>query len=209
MQFSLTHLLQISGVQYLHAARIIHMDINPGNVLLDSSDTPRLGDFGCATVEGQPLTALISSVTAYISPELLDKSAATAHASQDVWSIGVVMWKMLTNELPWEEARSSDLSFRRFARRGSMDGVHWLDLPAHMREAVRAIFLKASDRVTLDGLRKLLDAAPEQDFQSPETELAQLSFEYQRAESDPGNMSSLMSVRVAAFAKSRAKTTEV
>ncbi|MDY0142965.1 MAG: protein kinase [Bacteroidales bacterium] len=104
-------LLQIGeALQYLHSQEppIIHQDIKPDNILIDNKGNYLLTDFGISTKIRRTLTKSIgqktasSGTTAYMAPEkfsvkLSDKAPIKAN---DIFSLGVCMFELLTDELP-------------------------------------------------------------------------------------------------------------
>ena len=95
--------LQIaSGLNAAHEKGVIHRDIKPGNVMLDTNDRARIVDFGLARFAGQAKitkTGDTMGTVAYMSPEQAKGEAVTHQA--DIWSFGVVLFEMLTGELPF------------------------------------------------------------------------------------------------------------
>lgn len=95
------------GLQALHALGIVHRDIKPANVLLDASGEVKLADFGLARhLDSEPAhsttTGTIVGTLAYLSPE-----HALGHPVDhrtDLYSLGVVIFEMLTGRLPFEGA---------------------------------------------------------------------------------------------------------
>jgi serine/threonine-protein kinase len=88
---------------YAHHLGIIHRDVKPSNILLTQDLSPRLADFGVAHFSdiGERLTApyAIIGTPAYLAPEGYDNTFYTP--SEDIWSLGVTLFEMLTGFLPF------------------------------------------------------------------------------------------------------------
>jgi len=92
------------AVAAAHAVGVLHRDIKPGNVIVEPDGTPRLIDFGLATlVASHELTALtrtgqVVGTAAYLPPEILSGERATE--ASDVYQLGVSLYETLTGRLP-------------------------------------------------------------------------------------------------------------
>ena len=89
------------GLAAAHAARLVHRDVKPQNVLIDSEGRAKVTDFGIArSLEGHGLTATgrVLGTTDYVSPE--QAMGRDADPRTDVYSLGVVLYEMLTGEVP-------------------------------------------------------------------------------------------------------------
>jgi serine/threonine protein kinase len=104
----------VQAVAYIHRRGVIHRDLKPSNILLDSEEGGdaiyvRLIDFGIASVSGEQATSapLTSSghevgTAAYMAPERLEGIVAP---SNDIYSLGIILYEMLTGELPTQLGR--------------------------------------------------------------------------------------------------------
>ena len=107
------------GVQHAHQKALIHRDLKPSNVLValvDGRAQPKIIDFGIAKAVGYRLTEKtlftdfgeVIGTPDYMSPEQADTSGQDVDTRTDVYSLGVVLFQLLTGELPFDttDARS-------------------------------------------------------------------------------------------------------
>jgi eukaryotic-like serine/threonine-protein kinase len=91
------------AIAYVHAHGIVHRDIKAENIKLSAAGAPKLLDFGIAKdAESGNLTRVggVVGTPHYVAPEQLE--GAPASAQTDVWALGVLLYKMLTGNLPFD-----------------------------------------------------------------------------------------------------------
>jgi serine/threonine protein kinase len=92
-----------AALGYAHAQGVVHRDVKAANVLFDEEGTAKLADFGIARITGEPTLTEAGTVVgtaAYISPEQATGDAVGP--ATDVYSFGVLLYRMLTGRLPFE-----------------------------------------------------------------------------------------------------------
>jgi len=93
----------VEAIVYVHSYGIIHRDIKSENVKINSSGVPKLLDFGIAKDPNSQNFTQVGGVIGtpnYLAPEQLEGKQATVQT--DIWSLGVLLYRMLTVKLPFE-----------------------------------------------------------------------------------------------------------
>lgn len=99
-----------SAVQHAHEAKLVHRDLKPANILLDQARHPRVTDFGLA-VRISDISSLreFAGTLAYMAPEQINGESHLVDCRTDVWSMGVILYRMLTGRLPFQGANRDQI----------------------------------------------------------------------------------------------------
>ena len=116
------------AIQHAHQKGIIHRDIKPSNVLVtlrDGCPMPKVIDFGTAKAIDQTLTertlftqvGQIVGTPEYMSPEQAEMSGLDIDTRSDIYSLGVLLYELLTGSTPLERSRLREAGFAEILRR--------------------------------------------------------------------------------------------
>jgi WD40 repeat protein len=91
------------AVDYAHHLGVLHLDLKPGNLLIDVDGVPRISDFGLARPLNQVLEYRhVSGTPSYMAPEQARPDGGPLSPATDVWALGAVLYEMLTGHPPFE-----------------------------------------------------------------------------------------------------------
>ncbi len=143
----------LSAVDYAHRHMVIHRDLKPGNILISREGEAKLLDFGIARLLDDPEARSVSTTTAepamtltYASPEQIEGDGLTA--ATDVYSLGVVLYELITGHRPFDDVESAHLLPQAILA-GDIkppSRLASLSIPAALRADLDAIVLKALRR---------------------------------------------------------------
>ncbi|WP_446224032.1 protein kinase domain-containing protein [Nocardia sp. IBHARD005] len=151
------------ALDYAAAHGVLHRDVKPANVLLTAEGVPKLADFNISfsrTVAGTSPVAYFGGSLSYMSPEQLEachpglaRTAADLDTRSDIFSLGVVLWELLTGAKPFDdstaeaEGRGDETTLEAMLERRTVgvDPAALDRVPADCPTALRRVLLTCLD----------------------------------------------------------------
>jgi serine/threonine protein kinase len=140
----------ISAMGHCHAKFIAHRDLKLENILVDSEDKIKIIDFGFADFVRSGRKTFCGSMY-YIAPEIINGDEEYSSIKSDIWSLGIVLYAMLSGRLPFGGKNDKEISRRIVEQK--------LVLPEYMPADVSDLLMRMlrknpEKRITLSGIRE-------------------------------------------------------
>jgi serine/threonine protein kinase len=133
------------ALHYAHQRGVVHRDVKPGNVMLDEFREPQLLDFGVASRQAELVSeasgGTIPGTPEYVAPEQAGAAPGVSFASADQYSLGCVLYELLTGQTPFDGPPQTQL-FK-----------HLKEEPAALR-TIKPLLSKDLEAICLKCLRK-------------------------------------------------------
>jgi serine/threonine protein kinase len=127
----------VEALQHIHEHVGFHRDIKPGNIVIDKRGRLQLIDFGLALTRADMLQqqGQIAGTFAYMSPEQLSGHAAQMDGRSDLYGVGVVIYEVLTNQLPVVAETNTPAAWLRAIAQGTVQPPRQLnrDVPEELQ----------------------------------------------------------------------------
>lgn len=161
----------LRGTAFCHENRVLHRDLKPQNLLINTKGQLKLADFGLARAFGIPVNTFSNEVVTlwYRAPDVL-LGSRTYNTSIDIWSAGCIMAEMYTGRPLFPGTTNEDQLQKIFRLMGTPSERTWpgisqlpeykSNFPSYATQSL-AILLPQIDQLGLDLLSKLLQLRPE------------------------------------------------
>lgn len=161
----------LKGIDFCHQNRVLHRDLKPQNLLINSKGLLKLGDFGLARAFGIPVNTFSNEVVTlwYRAPDVL-LGSRTYNTSIDIWSAGCIMAEMYTGRPLFPGTTNEDQIIKIFRIMGTPTERTWPGItqypeykPNFQMYATQDLrnILPAIDPTGVDLLRRMLQPRPE------------------------------------------------
>ncbi|KAJ8695899.1 hypothetical protein PTI98_005810 [Pleurotus ostreatus] len=134
------------ALAYIHSLGVAHRDLKPENILLTSDKPPRVkvADFGLAkVVDSLTMLRTMCGTPSYLAPEVVRQQNAEGYDNLvDSWSVGVIVFSMLTNAGPFiEDENQRDIRMRIIERQIDWDTLHNSNVSQEAQSFIRSLLV--------------------------------------------------------------------
>jgi serine/threonine-protein kinase len=139
----------LKAARFAHRRGVIHRDLKPHNVIIDSSDQAKVTDFGIARAGASDMTETgsIMGTAQYLSPE--QAQGHSVEAASDLYSIGVVLYELLTARVPFDAESAVTIALKHVSEPPSPPSQFNPAVPGELEQVVMWVLNKnPADRPT-------------------------------------------------------------
>ncbi|MCB9676784.1 MAG: serine/threonine-protein kinase PknK [Alphaproteobacteria bacterium] len=144
----------LEALEHLHAHGVVHGDLKPSNVIVDTDGRARLLDLGVATLPGEDVAGFRGTL-GYAAPELLRGKAPTKET--DVYGLGALLYTCLTGRTPFVAPDPAALTYLPLVSLPPPPATFRADVPASLNQLILALLARDAARRPSD-LSRVKDA---------------------------------------------------
>jgi eukaryotic-like serine/threonine-protein kinase len=162
------------ALDYAHAQGVVHRDIKPGNIMVTADGHAKIADFGIAKLNLAHFTipGRLLGTPAYMAPEQLSGEAVDGRA--DLFSLGVILYAMVTGHSPFQGDSMTTVSFKVVNREPVAASALDLNLPPELDEVIARAMAKDREQRYQSGGEFAGDVRQLQSIFNPATTTASL-----------------------------------
>ena len=135
----------LAALRFAHRNGVVHRDIKPHNVLVDEEGRVKVTDFGIARAGASEMTEVgsIIGTAQYLSPE--QARGAPVDARSDLYSVGVVLYELLTGEAPYNGETPVEIAMKHLSAVPEPPSAKRPDVPPELDRLVMKLIAKAPE----------------------------------------------------------------
>eukprot|EP01017_Pseudomicrothorax_dubius_P039578 TRINITY_DN608_c0_g3_i1.p1 TRINITY_DN608_c0_g3~~TRINITY_DN608_c0_g3_i1.p1 ORF type:complete len:277 (+),score=58.21 TRINITY_DN608_c0_g3_i1:126-956(+) len=145
----------VDAVRYCHSMGIAHRDLKPENLLLSSKDPNKsiikISDFGLARIYNNTLMSTACGTPGYLAPEVI--AGGGYDLSIDYWSIGVILFVMLSAETPFSGDTNEELFNKIKGAKFNFDSPKWAEVSKEAQDLItKLLVVDPKQRLSAEGI---------------------------------------------------------
>lgn len=154
-----------TAIQYIHYRDIIHKDLKTDNILLDENYKIKLGHFGLSSnIKNNNINNNINSLNnisndsyAYMAPEILSRDSYNSYKkSADIFSYGMILWELITDEIPYANLKKKDEFIEEIVKKRKLITIPKEGNKILIELAKQCLQYKPENRPTIEKIVKYL-----------------------------------------------------